>query len=45
MASKSAKDKDKDAGGEIKFVNGFKNKKNQAPSYTDRVIFKNNTCQ
>jgi hypothetical protein len=27
------------------YVNGFKNKKNQAPSYTDRVLFKNNTCQ
>lgn len=27
------------------YINGFKNKKNQAPSYTDRVLFKNNTCQ
>ena len=27
------------------YVAGFKNKKNQAPSYTDRVLFRNNTCQ
>lgn len=24
---------------------GYFNKKNQAPSYTDRVLFRNNTCQ
>ena len=25
------------------YVDGYKNKKNQAPSYTDRCLFKNNT--
>ena len=27
-----------------KFEPGYFNKKNQAPSYTDRILFKNNTC-
>jgi len=28
-----------------KFEPGYFNKKNQAPSYTDRILFKNNTSQ
>lgn len=27
----------------IKYEPGYFNKKNQAPSYTDRILFKNNT--
>jgi flavorubredoxin len=38
-------EKDKQKQKEDKFVRGFKNKKNQPPSYTDRVLFKNNTCR
>jgi hypothetical protein len=44
---KEKKDKDgnkKKIDGPV-YVAGMKNKKNQAPSYTDRVLFRNNTCQ
>jgi len=41
-----AQDKEKEGKEKIKgpiYVDKYKNKKNQAPSYTDRVLFKNNT--